>query len=96
MRERIDFRILVHVFKCLNGLNPEYLAELLTKYSPPRTLRSSDQQLLIKSNTRLKIGERAFHVYGPKLWNNLPSDIRSAMSITAFKRLLKTWYFRQM
>ena len=34
------------VFKCLNGLAPSYLCDLIELYKPSRNLRSSDKLLL--------------------------------------------------
>ena len=46
---------------------------------------------IIKTLTTL--GDRAFVAAAPKLWNNLPSDIRMAKSVDTFKKLLKTHLF---
>ena len=43
---RIDFKVLLLVFQCLNGVGPSYLVELLLPYEPSRTLRSSGTGLL--------------------------------------------------
>ena len=37
---RIDYKILLLVYKCVYGAAPSYLQELLRVYSPPRALRS--------------------------------------------------------
>ena len=91
---RIDFKILILVYKSLHGLAPRYLEGLLVPYVPTRSLRSADKHLLQPRTARLRsYGERAFAYAGPKLWNDLPLEIRSAKSIDEFKRLLKTHYF---
>ena len=94
VRYRIDFKILLFVFKALNGLAPQYLAELLHVRTPTRALRSSSELLLVVPRSRLKTkGDRAFAVAAPKLWNCLPLHIRSAQTLETFKRLLKTHLF---
>ncbi len=41
-------------------------------------------------HSRLKRrGDRAFSVIGPRLWNDLPVEVRMAPSLTIFKSLLK-------
>ena len=91
---RIDFKILLLVFKGLNGLAPQYLTELLDLYVPARTLRSSGQVLLVPPKTKLKTkGDRAFMAAAPRLWNSLPEHIRSASSVEVFKSFLKTHLF---
>ncbi len=37
-------------------------------------------------------GSRVFAVRAPKLWNDLPAEIRFSKTITAFKSLLKTFF----
>ncbi len=37
---RIDFKVLLLVYKSLNGLRPKYIADMLTEYKPNRPLRS--------------------------------------------------------
>ena len=55
---RFDFKILLTVFKALNGLAPEYVSELLAIYEPTRTLRWGGQGLLVEPKTRLaKMGD---------------------------------------
>ena len=44
--DRIRFKVLVLTFKALNSLGPTYLRDRLFRYSPPRLLRSADQNLL--------------------------------------------------
>ena len=43
---RIQFKVLLIVFKCLNGLAPSYLSELVQPHSTSRALRSTNQLLL--------------------------------------------------
>ncbi len=37
---RTDFKVLLLVYKSLNGLEPKYIADMLTEYKPNRPLRS--------------------------------------------------------
>ena len=91
---RIHFKVILFVFKALNGLAPLYLAELIQPYTPNRSLRSADQQLLAVPRARLKgRGERAFAVAAPKLWNALPLHVRQAPSLSLFKTGAKTHLF---
>lgn len=74
---RIAFKVLLMVFKYLNGLAPFYLLDLLLPYEPLRTLRPSGTGLFTipKVNTRT-YGEAAFQYYAPHLWNSLPENLR--------------------
>jgi len=41
------------------------------------------------------VGDRAFSVAAFKVWNSLPTDLKTATCLTdAFKRRLKTWLFK--
>ena len=96
VKERISFKLMLLIFKALNGLGPKYLSELLTPYAPKRTLRSQDQLLLQIPRSRLKTaGDRAFSIAGPNLWNTLPFDVRDSQTLNQFKTKLKTHLFSQ-
>ena len=77
IRYRIQFKILLLVYKCLHGLAPQYLIEVIKLRCPPRTLRSSNRLVLEKPiiNT-VSYGQRAFCYAGPELWNTLPEHIK--------------------
>ena len=53
VQERIVFKILLMTFKCLNGLAPSYLSELIQKYIPPRNLRALNSNRLAKVEYKL-------------------------------------------
>ncbi len=91
---RIQFKILLLVFKCLNGLAPAYLSEKLT-LKPNSKLRNSNQKLLIIPRTNLRnYGDRCFSVAGPNLWNSLPKQLRLEPNPDSFKKHLKTHLFK--
>ncbi|XP_034562467.1 uncharacterized protein LOC117829052, partial [Notolabrus celidotus] len=86
---RVHFKIILFVFKSLNGLAPPYLSELIHLYAPARCLRSADQLLLEVPRSKRKLrGDRAFSVAAPKLWNDLPLAVRQAPSLSTFKSRL--------
>ena len=75
---------------------PLYLRELLVKQANTRTLRSNTKNLLQIPLTNLKrFGDRAFCAYAPRLWNELPDNIKAADSVQNFKKELKTLLFRK-
>ena len=93
---RVEFKVLLLVFKALHGMAPKYVCDLLQEAQPSRCLRSSSQGFLYIPRTNLvSAGDRAFSVTGPKLWNRLPEAIRKSSSITVFKQNLKTHLFKQ-
>ena len=48
-----------------------------------------DKLLLKVPKTFASYGDRAFSSCAPKLWNSLPMDIRSCVSINAYKKKKK-------
>ena len=92
--KRIDFKVLLIVYKALNNQGPAYITDFLHPYTPSRTLRSSTAALLdTKTKPKKKIGEAAFCFYAPTLWNTIPQEIREATSTNIFKQKLKTYLF---
>ena len=97
VQQRIEHKIATLVFKCLNQQGPSYLRDLLSvKETPRENLRSSvDNLKLALPSTRHKtFADRSFSVYGPKIWNSLPYNIRSSNNIYSFTKKLKTHLFR--
>ena len=87
----IEFKILLLTFKCMQGCAPLYLRELLVKQANIRTLRSNTKNLLQIPHTNLKrFGDRAFCAYAPRLWNDLPDNIKTVVSVQN-KKQLKTF-----
>ena len=92
---RIVFKVLLLVYKALNGMAPPYLSDILCYRLYSRSLRSASQKLIVVHRTNMKTyGDRAFSIAGPKLWNQLPLSIRELSSIDSFKKSLKTYLFR--
>ena len=78
--------------KSNNGLAPIYLSELLRYSNSSRLLRSSSQNFLAVPRSRLKTyGDRAFSVIAPKLWNQLPPELRDVICVDQFRTHLKTY-----
>ncbi len=87
----IQLKFLLFVFKALNGQAPSYLTDHLTPLSSSRSLRSSDRAFLAVPRSRFKTkSDGSFSIAAPRLWNQLPLDIRLAPSITTFGTKLKT------
>ena len=94
---RVSYKVAIFVFKCLNDDSfPSYLKDLISVYTPSRTLRSSDKFLLVKPTVKLAtFGEKSFYFSAPDVWNSLPFDLRSCTLFSTFKKKLKTFFFRQ-
>ena len=94
IKQRIDFKILLLTFKALNNSALLYIKDLLKPYNPSRTLRSSGDVLLTVPKTiQTTTGDRPFSYSAPKLWNNLPVQIRRIKELPSFKSALKGYLF---
>lgn len=93
VKHRIEFKILLQVYRAVNNSAPVYISELLQKHAPSRALRSGNNGLLVVPRTRTLWGDRSFQAAGPRLWNALPASIRQSDTLTAFKTALKTHIF---
>ena len=82
--------------KCLNGLAPSHLSDLVTRYIPRRNLTSANSHRLLDVRYNLRnYGFRSFSVASPQLWNEMPIEIRSCDGLNDFKKKLKTYLFRK-
>ena len=91
--DRIAFKILILVFQSLQGNSPDYMTDIISRHLPSRSLRSSSALQLTVPRTSHSWGDRSFSHAAPKLWNNLPLEIRQSSSLTVFKSCLKTHPF---
>jgi len=98
--ERIQFRLCVLAYHCLNGTAPSYLAETLhltADVGSRRRLRSASRStLVVPSTRRTTLGDQAFPVAAARAWNALPPSVRSASSLLQFCRDLKTSLFHMV
>ena len=86
------------VHKCLNDKAPGYLKDLLIVNKPTKIGLRSNQfgNILVIPCTRCKtFADRAFSIYGPKMWNSLPEHLRTECNIEIFKSKLKTLLFQK-
>jgi len=97
MSQRIDYKLAVLVYRCLNGLAPSYLAndlQCVADLDTQQCLRLASTSTLVVPVTRLStVGDRAFPVAAAHVWNSLPADVTSSPSLSTLKRRLKTELF---
>ena len=83
--ERIRSKVVVLVYKVLHSCAPSYLGLFTYVADLPsrRGLRSSCSDCLVQPPVhRSTVGNRAFSVAGPQVWNCLPPEDTSAPSLT--------------
>ena len=84
IEQRIYYKIILMVFKCANGIAPVQLTEKIIKFKNIDTLTLNCMQCNSKS------GRRSFSYIGPRLWNEVPIEIRKLSDLESFKSGLKT------
>ena len=88
---RILYKIYLLTYKCIyptSFAQPEELKSLLSVDSKStRFIRLKVQR------NNFRISDRAFSIYAPKLWNQLPTALKNELNISRFKGDLKLTYF---
>ena len=87
VQHRIDFKITNITFRTLRCSQLAYLRSSLHACHSTRSLRLSNTNLLFAP-----FGSRSFSVAAAKIWNSLPSSLRTCTSPDTFRRHLKTHY----
>ena len=86
VKDRIHSKIVLLIYKAIHRHAPAYIHNLISS-TTPKSLCSAIQ-LALKPGPHSKTssyGNRAFAVAAPKLWNNIPYNIRSAALFCQFK-----------
>ena len=92
-RERIK------IFKCGFFVRHYFLSR--TKYqkiiffvSLPRRIFSLQKQhhIIVRHHNTAIYGDKSLTALGSKIWNKLPTNIKSLTSITKFKEYIRTWF----
>ena len=92
---RIKYKICSLPYKVIHTCQPVYLHNLLKPLNRTRNLRSSDNDQLVVPRVSSRMGESAFSVAAPQLWNCIPLGIKKSKSAQSFRKKLKTLYFGQ-
>ncbi len=83
VRQRIDFKVAVTTFRCVNNTAPPYLSKLLKK--PSRDRRTAYSSDLLVPKTKSRLGDRAFSKAAPTLWNSLPLAAKTSVTLGGFR-----------
>ena len=91
VKERIQYEVLLFVFKALHGIAPGYITNRVELQSGSKFyLRSTNSRFFVKRKTKKTMGDRSFAVAARSLWNSLPPELRTILYLGSFKRQLKT------
>ena len=100
IRQRIEFKICVLVYRCLHGTAPDYLAEMLTLTADVPALQRHQSAALGTLVPPMTVGAlyepRSFRSAALKLWNSLPLNSRNSnLTLIMLKKQLKTVLFER-
>ena len=95
VNQRIAFKLLLLVYKVLHHLAPSYVVDLISVMPcSSYNLRHNNNGVLLghlPAYSKKTLGDRSFSHATPKLWNNLPFEIRCSNSFVSFKLQPKTF-----
>ena len=87
-KKRVEQCICANVFKFFNQMSPQYTAEIFHPSSSVHNTRRATQKLDLPFRKSC-IGQKTLSYIGPKIWNNLPAQIKLSKSVNTFKHDIK-------
>ena len=82
----------IEIYTTLNDWNPRFTKEIFEKRDENRVTRDRYKfNLNIPRRNQVTFGTKSFKFYGPKIWNALPVNIKTAENLNTFKDLIKKW-----
>ena len=78
------------IYKTKSGLGPKIMKDTFRFIQKPYNLRN-DPELQRRRNRTVYFGKESISSLAPKIWELIPSDIRSANSLGIFKEKIKFW-----
>ena len=83
-------KLCIEIYKTLHDLNAPYMKSLFYK-SLNRTSKRLKHNINVAKHNQANFGTKSLRVLGPKLWNNLPENIKNADSLATFKKFMKSF-----
>ena len=97
IKQRLQFKMLILIFIAISGLAPNYISNLVNILCRSKYLLRQNNEILLEpynGKTKKTLGDRAFAVAAPRLFNSLPREIRHETCFNTFKTKVKTFLFR--
>ena len=82
--------LLVEVFKCIRGLNPEFMNTIFVMDNKPYDARSGSTISQNRVKT-IKYGVQSFAYQWAKCWNRLLANIKEIEDLNEFRRHVSQW-----
>ena len=79
----------IELFKTVNNLNPKYMKHIFILKLHPMV---GPNDILVKHHNTITYGNKSLKTLGPKIWNQLPEEIKSETSYTKFKEYIDNWF----
>ena len=94
VRHQIDFKIATTAFMVRHYQQPLYFAQILPRYTPSRSSRSSSPVTISAPLRKTTIAtSKSFSFTASRVWNKLPTHVSSALTLSVFRRNLKHYFF---
>jgi len=90
IKKRCIKTVAIQMYKIKNKMAPTYMQEMFRTREDVYNLRDNDTFNIPVFKT-IKFGRKSFKYYGAKLWINIPSNIRSKVSLNSFKSPVNKW-----
>ena len=71
------------IFKTINNLNAPYMKEVFELNT--RRADTGSEKLIVQSQISMKYGSYTLRSLGPKIWHQLPNDIKNSENLSTFK-----------
>ena len=82
----------IEICKAVNSLNIDFMKKKIEIKKNKRVVRERYKlNLNIPRANQVTFGTNSLKCYGPKIWNALPFNIKTAENLSTFKTLIKNW-----
>ena len=81
-------QLAIVIFKTLNNLNPDFMKNIFR--SKPNA-RVPPRDLLVRSHKTVSYGDKCLKIFGPKIWNAVPTEKKRETSLSKIKEYVKLW-----
>ena len=83
--------LMKEIYKFENDLSPPLIDDMFQVCKINYDLRHFQKIVNTKKNS-VKMGLETISYHVPQLWNLVPTDIKNALSLSTFKKKIKSWY----
>ena len=83
-------QLAVEIFKAQKNLSPSFMSEIFVSKETKYNLRC-DKSIVPNAPRTSTYGINCVSNLAPKIWNLIPTTIKSSSNISTFKRIIKSW-----